>query len=171
MGVNSARLRIIWRGLRIYLPLALLLYLLYQNKTRQRKMNTTNKIGMDVYFLLIENGFGLQMSRLLTAQAAHETANFSSSIFKSNNNLFGMKRPAIRPTTATGENKGHATYDSIEDSIQDISLYLKSRSYLTNYSTVGAYVRALKEKSYFEDSLSHYEAGVAHFYNLYFYGK
>ena len=49
---------------------------------------------------------------IVYSQAKLESGNFSSKIFKENNNLFGMKRARQRATTATGENRGHATYSS-----------------------------------------------------------
>ena len=131
-------------------------------------MTIINDFGKDLYLRLLEEGFSLNMSRLLTAQAAHETGNFTSAIFKENNNLFGMKRPVIRQTTAIGENKGHAVYPSIQDSIKDMALYLKSRGYLSNYSTIDAYVKELKGKSYFADSQENYKTGLNNFYKLYF---
>lgn len=170
MSGSSKRSPITLRGLLILAPLALLLLVRFLNQNRLKKMTIINNIGKDIYLRLIEYGFSLDMSRFLTAQAAHETANFTSSIFKENNNLFGMKRPVIRQTTAIGENKGHAVYSSIEDSIKDMALYFKRRGYLSNYSTVGAYVKELKAKSYFEDTAQNYEAGMMNFYNIYFNG-
>jgi len=58
--------------------------------------------------LLKRQGFTEEMSKLITAQAGFETGNFTSVIFKENNNLFGMKLPKVRKTTAIGENRGHA---------------------------------------------------------------
>jgi len=170
MNVNLKRSRITLRGLLMLAPLVVLLLLHYLSQSRQKKMTIINDIEKDVYLRLIEYGLGLTMSRYLTAQAAHETGNFTSKIFKENNNLFGMKHPAIRQTTSIGEKKGYASYTSIESSIEDMALYLKSRGYLSNYTTIGAYVKALKEKSYFEDLTANYEAGMNHFYNLYFNG-
>ncbi len=47
---------------------------------------------------------------------------FNSNIARENNNIFGMKLPHVRETTATGENRGHATYKSLKDSIKDYFL-------------------------------------------------
>lgn len=162
------RLHITWHGLLIYLLLVVLLFLHYQKLNRRKKMTIINDIGKDLYLRLIENGFNLNMSRFLTAQAAHETGNFTSTIFKNNHNLFGMKLPRVRQTTAIGSSKGHAVYASIEDSIKDMALYLKSMGYLASYTTIAAYVKELKVKNYFEDSAENYETGMNHFYKLYF---
>jgi hypothetical protein len=60
---------------------------------------------------------------IVLAQAKLESANFSSTIFIENNNLFGMKQARTRPTTATGTSRSHATYNSWKDSIIDYALY------------------------------------------------
>ena len=60
--------------------------------------------------------------KLLYAQAYHETGGFESPIFKENKNIFGMKLPRKRKTYAKGENRGHATYNSVKDSIRDYFL-------------------------------------------------
>lgn len=134
-------------------------------------MNTINKIGKEVYFLLLENGFSLLQSRYITAQSAHETGNFTSAIFIENNNLFGMKRPAVRKTLATGENKGHAVFKTIEDSIKDFQIYFYNFKYLSSYPSLATYVKSLKRNNYFEASETEYLMGCEHFYNLYFNGS
>jgi hypothetical protein len=56
------------------------------------------------------------------AQARLETGNFTSDIFKENHNLFGMKLAGKRPTSALGENRGHAKYRNWKDSVVDYAL-------------------------------------------------
>ena len=60
---------------------------------------------------------------IVYSQAKLESGNFSSRIFRENNNLFGMKRARQRATTATGENRGHATYSSWRQSVDDYAMY------------------------------------------------
>ena len=60
---------------------------------------------------------------IVLAQAKLETGYFTSSIFRENNNLFGMKRPRVRPTYAVGENRGHAVFEHWQDSVKDYRLY------------------------------------------------
>ena len=57
------------------------------------------------------------------AQAMLETGNFTSDIFKANNNLFGMKHPSVRPTVSKGTNRGHANYTNWQDSVKDYKLW------------------------------------------------
>ena len=66
---------------------------------------------------------------IVYAQALLETGNFTSHIFKTNNNLFGMKVATIRPTTNIGEENGHAVFKHWRQSVVDYALY--SSCYLT----------------------------------------
>jgi len=81
--------------------------------------------------------YDIKHSNIVLKQAKLETGNFTSKIFADNNNLFGMKEARIRPTTSTGTNLGHATYNNYIDSIKDyklwqMTLYDKTR-YGSNY--------------------------------------
>lgn len=67
-------------------------------------------------------GYGFVPVTVIVAQAALESAHFSSAIFRENRNAFGLKEPRIRPTTATGTNRGHATYESVDACIVDYFL-------------------------------------------------
>lgn len=60
---------------------------------------------------------------IVIAQAKLETGNFTSDLFKTNNNLFGMKKAYIRISTATGVKNGHATYNCWRDSLLDYAFY------------------------------------------------
>lgn len=93
---------------------------------------------------------------IVLAQAKLESSNFNSTIFKENNNLFGMKQARTRPTTATGTERSHAVYNDWKDSIIDYALY--SQTYLAgkteaeyyaylsrNYAEDPSYVDKLKE--------------------------
>ena len=66
---------------------------------------------------------GIQHKEVVLQQIALETGNLTSDICFENNNLFGMKEPRIRETTAIGTNRGHAMYPTYIDSIKDYFLY------------------------------------------------
>jgi uncharacterized FlgJ-related protein len=68
-------------------------------------------------------GMNLKFYDIVYAQAIIETGHFTSNIFKNGNNLFGMKVARQRPTTAIGEYKGHAKYESWEESVMDYALF------------------------------------------------
>ncbi len=147
--------------------------LLLLSKTgRQKLMNTRNSIGEDLFYILLGLGINITLCKYLVAQAAHETANFTSKIFKLNNNLFGMKLPKVRLTTAIGEKYGHAVFKSLEDSAEDMAFYLAAnRMNFIKYKSLDEYIEDLKSRKYFEADLETYKNGCKHFYTLYYAGK
>lgn len=66
---------------------------------------------------------GIKYPDIVFAQAKLESSHFNSKIFRENHNLFGMKLPHKRKTTATGENRGHSVYSDWKSSVQDYKLW------------------------------------------------
>ena len=63
---------------------------------------------------------------IVYAQAVWETGNFTSNVFKENNNLFGMKhvsKNGKRKTTSIGRNRKHAVYENWKKSVDDYVLW------------------------------------------------
>jgi flagellum-specific peptidoglycan hydrolase FlgJ len=60
---------------------------------------------------------------VVLAQTILESGNFSSKVAKQNNNLFGMRMPKIRETTAIGQRYGYARYYNWKDSVKDYKLW------------------------------------------------
>lgn len=61
-----------------------------------------------LYDFLKENG--AWYPDILLKQAKIESGNYTSAIYKANNNLYGMKKVYKRPTTQSGENKSYGVY-------------------------------------------------------------
>jgi len=87
---------------------------------------------------------------IVLAQAEIETGNFTSKVFKENNNLFGMKVATQRPTTNSGESLNHAYYKHWKESVLDYALF--TSVYLRNIKSEKEFLNYLKE-NYSEDSL------------------
>lgn len=68
----------------------------------------------------------LQNKDIVFAQAILESGNFKSFICKSNNNLFGMRLAASRPTTAIAEENNHAVYKDWQNSVIDYAMWQSS---------------------------------------------
>jgi len=66
---------------------------------------------------------GIDHPEIVKQQIALETGMLTSTICKENSNLFGMKEPRVRETTALGTKRGHAYYESYVDSIKDYKLW------------------------------------------------
>lgn len=127
-------------------------------------MNTSNETGYKVFDLLLNIGFNPMIAKYITAQAAHESANFTSYIFKNNNNCFGMKYAGQSLAT---EKNGYANYKSLEDCISDYKKYYQNRNFNT-FDSISTFIEELKRVNYFEAKTEEYKAGVTYFYKLYF---
>jgi hypothetical protein len=136
--------------------------------SRRKKMNTINKDGTALFLELCNVGFLPDTAQFITAQAAHESNNFTSEVFLKNNNPFGMRVPEVRITTAKTENLGYAVYDNLQDAAKDYWYYYLYNKFPFVWNDVTTFVEALKAHSYFEGPLNQYIIGVKHFYKLYF---
>jgi len=137
------------RSFLLLIGLLIALKLFRQNSLRTTKFNEISKAGYP------------NLEKFLIAQSKFETANYTSNIFRENNNLFGMKLPKSRSTTATGENRGHATFKNTRDSVIDMTKWLNMyRSQAQRITTLSEYVTFLKSKRYFEDSITNYLNGL-----------
>ena len=89
------------------------------------------------------NQIGIKQAEIVMAQCLVETGHLTSNIFKSNNNLFGMKEAKQRRTTAIGTKNGHAYYPHWKASVRDYLLY--QRAY---YNGVEDYYTFLSRMGY-----------------------
>lgn len=110
---------------------------------------------LNVYKQLVR--VGVAYPDVVLAQAKIETGNFTSKIFRENNNMFGMKLPYRRQTTAVGESRNHAKYTDWIQSIKDYKLWQDEmihraptkRAYLAylkrNYAEDKNYIKKIKQ--------------------------
>ena len=87
--------------------------------------NDSEKIGYETLYVEILNA-KIKHPEIVWAQAVIESGHFNSKVFNSNHNLFGMKLPRRRSTTATGSNLGYAVYDGWKKSVLDYKMYQKT---------------------------------------------
>lgn len=85
---------------------------------------------------------------IILAQSYQETGHYKSGIFYENNNLFGMKEAKLRSNLAKGTNRGHAYYETWQESVIDYALFYST--YLHDLKTEGEYFEYLKQ-NYAED--------------------
>jgi hypothetical protein len=84
-----------------------------------------------------------KFKKIVVAQAVLETGWFTSKNFKVNNNLFGMRVPYSRMTTADTAINGYAHYKKWEESIIDYYLMLSVRNDIKSINTEEAYYHYL----------------------------
>ncbi len=89
----------------------------------------------------------VRFPHIVLAQSIVETGNFTSNIFKENNNLFGMKQASVRINTAKGTQYNHAYYDNWYESVYDYAFY--QCRYLSGIDSEQMYYEYLS-KSYAE---------------------
>jgi hypothetical protein len=128
-------------------------------------MTTTCKSGYDIHDLVLNAGFVDPIAKYITAQAAHESANFTSPVFKENNNPFGIKY--YGQDEAEGAKFGHAYYLTLALSVLDYKRVYRSYGKLLSLK-IEHFVKFLKEHGYFTAPEAEYLKGVQWFYNLYF---
>jgi hypothetical protein len=110
---------------------------------------------------IARSGYSPDVAKWFAAVSRHETAGYTSNVFNRDNNLFGMKFPEIRQTTAIGkDSSGYAVFNSPTDSVRDLVMYLNARNYARSYDSVDSLIQAMKSKGYFEDSVDNYLRGV-----------
>jgi len=130
----------------------------------------TKDTGIQFNSMVKSLGLGTNLTKLITAQAAHETGGFTSSIYRNNNNAFGMKYAG--QNTARGEKNGYAYYNTVYESIQDYyKWYLRHSPWLLMFDGLvnpAMFVAWLKKGGYFEDTVENYKKGVEYFYNKIF---
>jgi len=152
------------RKYRVLVLLLVTLLLLYIFRKKVIISTTSN----DIYNLLLSSGLSDELCRYMTAQGAHETAGFTSNIFKNNNNAFGMKYAG--QVNSLGEKNGYANYKSINHSVADlVAWYTRHRINIFSLplyiGSLASYVKFLKNNNYFEADEAAYLKGCQHFYN------
>jgi flagellum-specific peptidoglycan hydrolase FlgJ len=128
-------------------------------------------VATRIYNALRKAGVPDVNARIITAQSRVESSNYSSNVFKQNNNAFGMKVPSVRKSpyilgagTKAPSSEGatpYARYASVEDSARDIVHWLQYNH--ANYSqltTADSYATYLKNKGYYGATLASYAAGI-----------
>jgi hypothetical protein len=131
-------------------------------------------IDQSIYNTAIEEGFSPTSAKLIVAQARLESSHYSSTVFKANNNMYGMKfigqplatRGSLAPPNersascrsggACVDSDHYAKYSSIEDSAKDTiqRLYKKTRKgigfdQLKNVKDATEFATKLKTRDYF----------------------
>ena len=94
------------------------------------------------------NRRNFRFPHIVLAQSKLETGNFTSKIFKENNNLFGMREARIRINIATSTQHQHAYYNTWRESLEDYGYYYSS--YLRQLVTEEDYFNYLSQ-NYAED--------------------
>ena len=124
--------------------------------------------GQIIYNTLKGDGIPDPLSLFVVAQSKHETANYTSNVFKTCNNAFGYKAVFGAPAcTQSPEGGSYKFYSGgVVDSAHEISAYLKRRvadgkfPALHLINSPEQYATLLKNANYYGDPLPVYTAGL-----------
>lgn len=111
------------------------------------------------------------LASFMVAQSKHETANYTSNVFKVNHNAFGYKvyqgsDYQISSGVRSPEGNAYGNYSIAADSAKEVAAWIYRRwSVFKNVSTLYEYCAALKTYSYFTASLSVYYNGCNSFFS------
>lgn len=123
------------------------LFCIGQIKNNKHKYKQLPDIITEEKLLSYIRELNIAHPKIVLTQAKLESGNFKSSIFKSNRNIFGMRFPEKRNTTAIGVNKNHSVYSSWRKSVEDYKIW--QDTYAKKYKTKRQYLKYLS--SYAED--------------------
>lgn len=117
---------------------------IYEKPIKKKSNKLTDKEVLDYITSL-----NIRFPKVVLAQAKLESGNYTSYVFKTKKNLFGMKLARSRPTTANKNSIGYASYSSWKQSVIDYALL--QTSYYRNCRTEQQYLEQL-QRSYCENN-------------------
>lgn len=103
-----------------------------------------------------KRGWNQKTSEYIAALSSLETGSWTSNIYRENNNLFGMRCPQIRETTAVGCKNGFAVYESTSDSIEDFLKWWFYNNIPMDAYSLDGFSATLKNKGYYQEDMIAY---------------
>lgn len=105
------------------------------------------------------------ISKLILAQAAFETGDFTSAVYRNNNNMFGMKTAYHRVQLGeqgevASDGGWYQKYQSNTQSLRDFLIYLDYVNFPKHPMSIDTYVLAMKNNRYFTGNVDNYIAGL-----------
>ena len=139
------------------LVLALLLYVASKVLANGKKNPQANLDPLQIQEIILselqQSGYVYPYSQYWVYVSKMETAGWTSDLFKTRLNLWGMRTPQTRFTTAT--NKGSrdiwANYESVRSAAKDIVLYMDALNYPKRVGSLQELIQIMKEKGYYGD--------------------
>jgi hypothetical protein len=132
-------------------------------------MNST-EIDQSIFNTAIEQGFNPIAAKFIAAQARFESADYTSSVFRANNNTSGIKfigQAHASQGSLSPEGDYYAKFDTIQDSINDkiVRLYNKTMRGVTpqqlkDSTNADDFSQKLKQRGYFGIDASDYARGI-----------
>lgn len=122
----------------------------------------------------VNPGLPASLAYLLVSQARHETGNYTSNFFRTNNNLFGYSYSGSRYQSGAGgvadNGQKIASYASLKDSVYELVDWIYRRRAENKFPALETiqypeqYAALLKGAGYYGDTLQNYTAGLKSFF-------
>lgn len=113
--------------------------------------NNPNEVTQLILNAVQNSGYSYRIAQYWVYVSKMETAKWTSNLFLKNHNLWGMKTPQKRQTTAT--NKGMpdtwAKYANVAESAKDIVYYMIEFNYPTSVDSLEDFISIMQSKGYF----------------------
>ena len=114
--------------------------------------------------------FGIKFPDIVFAQAMIESAELTSKLFKSANNMFGMRFPSVRETTAQGKtSNGYSRYEDWNFGVYDYFLWqdhmLRNRNEITKSQYLSLLGRVYAEDPHYVSKVKKKISQYQHIFN------
>lgn len=128
------------------------------------KSSQNQKAGTINRQVIAQSEYG-SYADFVIAQAKHESANFTSKVYREDNNPFGMKWFPRRNSLGTkgtpapaSEGKGmfYTRYDNDTLAFKDLLKWFRINRFPIGLTTVEEYAKALKAEGYYGDTVANY---------------
>lgn len=134
------------------------------------------EIAQRIYNKALSDGMPQFVATCIVLQCAHESAGFTSNVFKSCNNLNGYKwvgqSTALGPCLKSPEGDYYAKYATIEDSVHELTAWIKRRQKegkfpadLTAIGSLDQYAQLMKNSGWYGDTVQNYTSGLYYWSN------
>lgn len=127
-------------------------------------------LDQQIYDTAIKNGFNPMAAKLIVAQARFESADYTSNVFKQNNNTSGIKfigQPNAVQGTLSPEGNYYAKFNTIQDAINDkiarlynITMRGVTPQQLKDSTDANDFANKLKQRGYFGSTAIDYANGL-----------
>jgi len=123
------------------------------------------------------DGLPVTLAELVVAQSRHESDDYRSHVYLTDNNFFGYKRNTLSQWQQVGgtqspEGDHYAHYETPEDSVHELTHWIFRRQRegkfpldLKVIQTPLEYATALKNCGYYGDTLQNYTAGLQKYFS------
>lgn len=126
------------------------------------------KYQQTIYNIARRKGVPDRMAELIAAQAAHETGNFTSAVWKDCGNAFGYSAPGGK--NACPGHLFYKKYDNLDQSITEVIDWLKRRQKegtfpaFSEVTSPAQYAQLLKNNNYYTDNVQNYAGGLSRWF-------